>query len=398
MIKTNPIPGAKIWTRPFILILAVSFLLFLSMYMLLPTLPIYAQTLGANETIAGTIVGLFTISAVLVRPFFGNLLDRRSRRSILITGIVILLVSVLAHTLAFFIAILLVLRVAHGVGWGASTTASATIASDLVPADKRAEGMGYYGVASTIAMAIGPALGLYLIGSGNFKILFFSSAIIAALGLAGAFFLNYEKKLQIAKAARVQATRGVIIERTALPPSLVLLFVTVTYGGIMTFIPLYANTRGVENIGLFFTVYAVVLLVSRPLIGRLADRFGGYKFVAPGILLVAAALLLLGQARSLPLFLISGVVYGIGFATVQPVLNAAMISLAPIERRGAANATFSVAMDLGIGLGSIILGLVVQNAGYAFMYGSSAIFALAALIVYFSVLHKKLIKVNTEEK
>ena len=391
MSKTHPATGAKIWTKTFILVLTVSFLLFLSMYMLLPTLPIYAQTLGANETIAGTIVGLFTISAVVARPFFGNLLDSKGRRSILITGVVITIVFILAHTLAFLIAILLVLRVAHGIGWGASTTASATVASDVIPAEKRSEGMGYYGAASTIAMALGPALGLFLIGSGNFRILFFSSAVIAALGLIGAFFINYEKRSEFARTPGVHNVRGVILEKTALPPSLVLLFTTVTYGGIMTFIPLYATSRGVQNIGLFFTVYAVVLLISRPLVGRLADRYGAHKFVAPGLLVVAAALVLLSQAESLPLFLISGIVYGLGFATVQPVLNAAVITLAPFERRGAANATFTVAMDLGIGLGSVILGFIVQNSSYAFMYGSSAIFAVAALIVYFSVLHKKLI-------
>jgi len=131
-------------------------------------------------------------------------------------------------------------------------------------------------------------------------------------------------------------------------------------------------------------------LISRPIIGKLADRYGGQRFLVPGILVTAASLILLTKATSLSLFLLSGVIYGIGFATVQPILSALVITLAPPERIGAANATFAVAMDLGIGLGSIILGFIIQKAGYVYMYTSSAVFAILALIVYYAVLHKKL--------
>lgn len=382
---------AQIWNKTFTLNLVVTFFMFLSMYILLPTLPIYAQTLGGSETIAGTIVGLFTFSAVLVRPWFGNLLDQKGRKLILITGIIISFISIVAYNLAFYIVTLLALRVIHGIGWGASTTASGTIASDVVPADRRAEGMGYYGVAGTIAMALGPALGLYLVKSSSFTILFIVASILAGLGLIGSFFINYEKgHVKAVKKGEGAPAKGVILEKTAVPPSIVLFFIALTYGGIVTFLPAYANSRGIQNIGLFFTVYALVLLASRPIIGKLADRYGGGKFLVPGILVIAASLVLLTRGSSLPMFLLCGVLYGLGFATVQPILNTLIISLSPPERRGAANATFALAMDLGIGLGSIILGFIIQKAGYMYMYNISAIFAIAALIFYYAVLHKKL--------
>jgi MFS family permease len=388
--KDYTVSETSIWNRNFILNLAVTFSLFLSMYMLLPTLPIYARTLGGNETIAGTIVGLFTLSSVLVRPLFGNLLDRQGRKLILITGIIISIIAILAHNLAFHLVTLMVLRVIHGIGWGASTTATLTIASDLIPAEKRNEGMGFYGISSIIAMSLGPALGLSLLNY-SFSMLITASTILAALGLFVTFFINYEKSQnKIVRKAETRPGKVVIFEKTAIPPALVLLFITLTYGGIVSFIPLYAGNRGIQNIGLFFTVYAIVLLISRPLIGRLADRYGGRKFVAPGILLIAAALVLLVKADSLPLFLLSGIVYGLGFATVQPILNAVVVSLAPPERRGAANATFSTAMDLGIGIGSILLGFIVQKAGYEYMYGISAIIPLLAIAIYYLTLYRKL--------
>ena len=390
MNKSYAISETSIWNRNFILNLTVTFLLFLSMYVLLPTLPIYARTLGGNETIAGTVVGLFTFSSVLVRPLFGNLLDRRGRKSILIIGIIISILAVIAHNLAHNLVVLLALRVIHGVGWGASTTATITIASDLIPAEKRNEGMGFYGIASIIGMAIGPALGLSLMNY-SLTLLLAASTILAALGLLVSFFINYENsRNKMAKKSTAGTARALILEKTAIPPALVLLCVTLTYGGIVSFIPLYAGARGVQNIGLFFTVYALVLLISRPIIGRMADRYGGRKFVAPGILLIAAALVVLIKADSLPLFLLSGIIYGIGFATVQPILNAIVVSLAPPERRGAANATFTTAMDLGIGIGSIILGFIVQQSGYESMYGISAIFAVLGIVVYYLILYRKL--------
>jgi len=390
MLKANPAPEARIWNKTFFLILFVSFLMFLSMYMLLPTLPLYAQTIGGNETVAGTIVGIFTLSAVLVRPWFGNLLDRKGRKVILIIGIGIFLVSVLAYNLAFSIITLLALRVVHGIGWGASTTATGTMASDVIPAARRAEGMGYYGIAATIAMSLGPALGLYLVEYSNYTILFTGAAIIAAVGMAGSIFINYETPRKNQADAKASHVKGVILEKTAIPPAVVLFFITLTYGGIISFLPSYSDYRGVKNIGIFFTVYALVLLFSRPIIGKLADRYGARKFLVPGILLIATALLLLANASSLPIFLLVAVVYGLGFGTVQPILNALVISFSPPERRGAANATFAVAMDLGIGLGAVTLGFLAQQMGYVYMYASSVIFALLALVMYYALLHKKL--------
>ncbi len=390
MLKANPESEGRIWNKTFFLILLVSFCMFFSMYMLLPTLPLYAQTLGGNETVAGTIVAFFTLSAVLVRPWFGNLLDRKGRKIILIIGVGMFLVSSLAYNLAFSIITLLALRVVHGIGWGASTTATGTIASDVIPAVRRAEGMGYYGISATIAMSLGPALGLYLVEYSSYPVLFTGSAILAALGLVGSLFINYETPRKNQDEAKASLVKGVILEKTAIPPALVLFFITLTYGGIVSFLPSYAAYRGVENIGVFFTVYALVLLFGRPIIGRLADRYGEQKFLVPGILLIAVALLLLVKASSLPMFLLVGVVYGLGFGTVQPILNALVISLSPPERRGAANATFAVAMDLGIGLGAVTLGFLAQKMGYEYMYGCSSIFALLALVMYFTLLRKNL--------
>lgn len=284
-----------LWTKTFVLIIMVNLLMFTSMYVLLPTLPVYAQEIGGSETMAGLIVTLFTFAAVVVRPFSGNLLDRRGRKTVLLVGIGIFLLSAVAYNWAYVVWLLLALRMVHGVGWGVTTTASGTVAADIIPAPRRGEGMGYYGISAVIAMAIGPYLGLFVIGKYSFTALFGLSIAFAAAGLLAAMLINYEQK---ATGAPKKAEKGVIIEITAIPPALVLFFVALTYGGIVSFLQSYAGYRGIENIGPFFSVYAIVLLLSRPVMGKLADKSGADPVLIPGILLVAAALL--SSARLTP--------------------------------------------------------------------------------------------------
>lgn len=376
-----------LWNRSFLQVILVNFLMFTSMYVLLPTLPVFAQKIGGSDTVAGLIVGLFTLSAVLTRPWSGNLLDRKGRKIVLVAGILVFLFSSVSYNWAYMIWALLALRVVHGAGWGFTTTAAGTIAADVIPASRRAEGMGYYGISTTIAMSIGPALGLFIVKQYSFTVLFWVSAGFAMAGLLTGLIINYEG---IDAGGRGKTVKGVVIERSAVPPALVLFFIALTYGGVVSFLPAYAAERGIANIGPFFTVYAVVLLLSRPVMGKLADRYGAGPLLVPGISLVIAALFSLMAAKSLAMFLVAAVLYGVAFGAVQPVLNAVTITLAPIERRGAANATFFSAMDLGIGLGAVTLGALSQKVGYSFMYGGSSVFILLSLVVYFTVLRSKL--------
>lgn len=387
MIEDSKAKIQPLWTKSFFLVMTVSFLMFTSMYILLPTLPGYAVKLGGDEKVAGLIIGLYTVAALAVRPWVGNLLDRRGRKVVLIPGIAVFILSSLAYNWISAVWLLLAFRLLHGVGWGATTTSTGTISADVIPAPRRAEGMGYAGISMTLAMAVGPALGLYLVKDYSYTLLFMVSGAIALAALVVSFFINYEG---IKGHGKTAGEKGPLIEKTAVPPALVLFFITLTYGGVITFLPQYAKFRGIENIGLFFTVYALILFISRPITGKLADRFGSGPILVPGIFFVAGALVTLVYAKSLGMFLFSGVLYAIGFSAVQPVLNALTISLAPIQRRGAANATIFSSMDLGIGLGAVILGVLSENFGYAAMYGVSAAFPLVALVVYFVSLKGKM--------
>jgi len=173
------------------------------------------------------------------------------------------------------ILVLLIIRFIHGFGWGASSTASSTIASDIIPKSRLGEGMGYFGLTSTLAMAVAPALGLELLSVYGFNMVFYTSAGVVLISIFIALLIKYHKPDVLPKPepdVLVKSEETGIIERSAILPAIVIFFVTMTYGAIVSFIALYAGQKQIENIGLFFTIYAVALLISRPYFGRLTDR------------------------------------------------------------------------------------------------------------------------------
>lgn len=389
-----------LWKKQFLLLILLNFLLFFSMYLLMPTLPIYVQRIGGSATAAGLTIGLFCVSAVLTRPWFGQLLDNRGRKTVLVAGTLIFLTASVAYRWTDTLWMLLFLRFVQGIGWAASSTATGTIAADVIPAFRMSEGMAYYGASSVIAMALAPALGLWMIEGFTFPMLFFTSAIFCLAVLITSVAINYEgirRANNITPPAnKDQGQTGAVkaskIEKTAIAPSLVLIFSAVTYGGVVTFLPTYAAFRGVSNVGLFFTIYALMLLVSRPFVGRWADKNGPGSVILLGILLLIVSHIMMVAATNLVWFLAVGLIYALGLGSVQPILNAVTVSLAPADRRGAANATFLTAWDLGIGLGSVALGVISENFGFVVMWGAAGFSAIISLIVYLAVLRNKVRK------
>ncbi|MCL6447821.1 MAG: MFS transporter [Armatimonadetes bacterium] len=367
----------KLWTRDFLLICLSNLATFMGFQMLMPTLPVYVDFLGGKESEIGLVIGFFTISAVIIRPVAGKGVDTYGRRGIYLLGLLVFTLSCLLYNWTYTIPLLLLVRFLHGFGWGASSTAAGTVAADVIPKQRLGEGMGYYGLAATIAMAVAPATGLYLINEFSFPVLFYASTGLAALAFLLGSLIHYRKM----PAARAE-TKGALFEKSAFRPSLVIFFVAMSYGSVVSFIALYAAEKGIANIGVFFTVYAVTLAFTRPFSGILLDRKGYDVVVYPGLLAIAAALLLLSRAEYLGMFLLAGVFYGIGFGSVQPGMQALTVRNVAFHRRGAANGTFFSAFDLGIAVGALLWGAASQAVGYSQMYLWTALPVLVALILY----------------
>ncbi|MBM4760689.1 MFS transporter [Bacillus sp. B15-48] len=377
----------KIWTRDFILICVANFFIFLGFQMTLPTIPLFVEHLGGNDQLIGLVVGIFTFSALLLRPLAGHALESKGRRIVYMSGLAIFVVSVGTFGFATSIIFLFFLRVIQGVGWGFSTTASGTVATDVIPASRRGEGLGYYGLSGSLALALGPALGLVLTGFVSYEVLFLLCALLGLLAFLLAGKINY-KAVENRNVPK-QKYKWDVYEKSALPPSILLLFITVTFGGISTFLPLYSAQEGVAGIELYFLIYAVFLMVSRTFAGKLYDKKGHKVVFIPGAVLILLAMLLLAwMANSMILFL-AAIFYGLGFGLVQPALQAWSVAKAAPNRKGMANATFFSFFDLGIGIGAITFGQIGYAWGYVSIYVTSAFSVLIAIMFYLFFLWKE---------
>ncbi|QVY59936.1 MFS transporter [Cytobacillus gottheilii] len=376
----------KIWTKDFIFICLANFFVFLGFQMTLPTLPLFVEELGGNDQLIGIVVGIFTFSALLLRPYAGHALETKGRRYVYLIGLAIFVLSVGSFGFAASLTLLLVIRIIQGIGWGFSTTASGTIATDIIPAKRRGEGMGYYGLSGNIALAFGPTLGLAFVGVLSFQQLFLICGALGLTALLLARNINYKK---VEEQPVTEKRKWDVYEKSALQPSLLLFFITVTFGGIASFLPIYAAQSNVTGIEWYFLLYAVALLISRTFAGRLYDQKGHRAVFIPGALLIIAAMGLLAWLPNSLILYAAAVLYGLGFGTVQPALQAWSVKEAPANRRGMANATFFSFFDLGVGIGAITFGQVAHWLGYSSIYVVSAISVFISLLLYISFIVRK---------
>lgn len=379
-----------LWTKNFIIINVINLLIFFGFQMLLPTLPIYAKKLGGTNSIIGLVTGAFVVSSVIIRPISGLLLDKLGRQKVFLVGSFIFIVSVFSYSFVPFISAILIIRFIHGFGWGAVSTASNTIASDNIPKNRFGEGMGYFSLTSSLAMAVAPTIGLFVMSKYNFQVLFSISTILAVLSVIVAFKLDY-KKIDNKEQTKIKAS---LYEKLSITPSIIVFFVTITYGALTSFLPLYAAQKGIENIGIFFTVYAISLFISRPVFGKIIDKSGFDYAIIPGLIFIIISMALLSQSSNITMFLITAFIYGIGFGATQSSLQTMAVTGVSPSRLGAANATFFTAFDCGVGLGAVILGIISSNVGYAEMYLWASGSAIIAFILYFIIGRQRKLQVQ----
>jgi len=295
--------------------------------MLLPVLPVYVKSLGAADSIIGWIAGLSTIASILIRPFAGVALDKYGRKGIFFIGLCIVISATISYGWVSVVAMILFIRFIHGFGWGISSTSSRTIASDIIPKKRFGEGMGYFSLSSSLAMALAPTIGLKIIAYYNFRIVSIVSSILTIVALLLAFTIKYKKvdkenlKTESLKEFTQNSSKGSynesiekpfkskvnLFEKSAIAPALVIFLITITYGSIVGFISIYANDLGIKNVGIYFAIYAISLLISRPFFGKLVDRYGFDIAVFPGLTCLFLGIMVLVYANGLLMFSISGV-------------------------------------------------------------------------------------------
>jgi MFS family permease len=295
-----------------------------------------------------------------------------------VLGTAFCLALILAQEWAATLGMLLVLRMVNGLGFGFATTAGGAVAADLVPRSRLGEGMGLYAVTMGLPLGIAPPIGLWLAGRGQFSALFWLAAAVTAVSLVLALVIRVPRPA-VVRTVGARARIFSMFERTAVFPSSLMFLLISSFGVILALLALLARERGIGTVGAWFTLYAVVLSLSRAMAGRASDRFGYPQTAAVGFGFAVAGLLVMASAHSVWVLLLSAVAYGLGYGTAQPCLQAMLVSRAPAVRVGAATAFFFFAYDLGTTVGSVGGGFLAGLLGLGGVFALSAVGPLLAL-------------------
>ena len=377
-------PAQDSWIRDFLLTWINRFSFFFAHHLTRPLLPLYLVSFGASSTVIGAIVAVFTIAATISRVPVGLFIDRLGRKPFLLYGIVCFTASNFGYWWAPSIPLIVPFRILHGIGWSGCTTAIATLAADIAPKKRRGELIGYAGMASSLAGALGPVAGFALFDISGYAGVFLGAGVL----LIASFFLGFtvpEPKRMLAQKKIGDWTEAIAVRETLLP-AVVVAFLAFGQGGTLTFLPIHALKLGMANPGLWFGLYALCLLITRPVAGPLSDRISRRAVIVPGLILHLVSFLLLALASSPGWLWAAAVLGGFGVGAAQPALMAVAVDETSPQRRGQSLAQYQCFYDLGIGLGSMSLGALLDmvDQNFSVMYFTTVGVSFAGLCLYHS--------------
>jgi predicted MFS family arabinose efflux permease len=380
-------PAPRLFTPRFFLMCGFSFTVFLSAFQLLPVAPYRILALGGSAAVAGLFLGFLTYSSALTAPVTGALVDRLGARRILIVSSLAITAFSLIYAVLPRYSLMLVLVVVHGLFWSGLLSASSTYAASLVPASRRAEGLGYWGLSTVLAVSMAPTIGLWVYSHGGWTAMCLEAAGLNLLMAAIAWRLPRESLAAGPRAVDVKT----LLEWRVLAVSGALFLYSFGYGGLTSFIALYTDANDVTPRALYFTVFSLAIIFTRPFAGRFADRAGYRRVFLPAVGLVVLAFLLLAVGGTRTLLIASAVLFGTGFGSAYPAFLGHVLKFVDENRRGAAFGSIIGMFDTGIGTGSIAMGWIVEHFGYRAAWGSAAALA-ACSIPYFVLVERRVFR------
>lgn len=371
-------PAAKLWTRDLVLIILVNLCVFTNHIMSLSTFPFFIQSLGGSEAIAGICAAAFAFVAVIIRPFVGWWLDNGVRKVALVVGLLLLGAAPLGYVFVPVLSMSIAFRMLHGVGLSFSNSTTATVASDVICRPRFAEGMGYFGMATALASAIAPALGLSLMEGFGFSALYAVAAAIAGLGLVLFAFVR-TRKVDVPKKKLDLRT---IINRDSLPATATMLVFMLTFGALENFVAIFAAENSLPSGSIYFIVMSVMLLVVRVTLGKLVDQRGEAIFVYTCNAAMLVAFLLLAFVPNTATYILSAALAGYAFGGLEPSLQSMAVHTSSDETRGSANSTFLCGYDIGYGLGGGLAGSLITAMGYSSMWMIVSLACVVSVLIY----------------
>jgi MFS family permease len=382
---------------------------------LLPTLPLFIETLGGSGQQIGIVMASFAIGLLAARPALSRLADTQGRKIVMVIGLIAialapfgyLLVQMLPHlivsimllgrtfTVDVSILVLIAIRAFHGISIAAFVVAYSALVIDLAPPANRGELIGYMTLVNPIGLALGPALGGFLYEASGFFVAFLVMGILGIVGLLLVLRLEEPYRPQNSDekfpAEGAEAFWSQLWTGRVRIPAVILLLVGLAFGTLSTFVPLYVREAGLAlNVGLIYTASAIASFISRLVVGRASDRHGRGRFITASLAIYSLAMGLFWLAKSAPLFLLAGMIQGFAAGTLIPMIAALMGDRSSPSDRGRTFGLTMVGFDVGIALAGPVFGTIADSLGYRGIFGLSGLMTLVGLVVFVTASSKDL--------
>lgn len=377
----------RLFTRDYLLVVGTNFLFYLVYFQLMLWTTTYAlDVLHVDVSSAGLAAGLFILAALVSRLLSGHFIDALGRRRLLLAGSGLYAATTALYFVASGPLALDVVRVLNGLAYGVASTAASTIVATIVPLRRQGEGIGYFTLGVTVASALGPFLAIHFTHAGDFMTNPVLCLVVAAIAFGLSFLLDVPAhRMTREERSEMRSWRiSTFLEISALPVSVVALLGGVSYSAVLAYVGAYSHSLGLEQAGsVFFLLFALTSVVSRPMTGRLLDEFGGDVVVYPALAFLALSMVLVAMADTGLVLAAGALVLGLGYATITSACHALAVFVSPSPHVGRATATYFVLLDVGVGVGPYTLGLLEPAFGFRAVYWAGAVVALAGVLYYF---------------
>lgn len=375
----------RLWNRNYILVMTANFLLFFSLYCLMPILPIYlSEQLHAGRDIIGKVMGGFIVTGLMVRPFSGFLVDSFPRKKVLMVCYLVFMLFNFGYIFASTVLAFALIRTLQGFAFGSTSVSNSTVAIDVLPSCRRNEGIGYYGISNNLAMAVGPSVALFLYHHiPNIQIVFSVPLLSAMLGFACVLAVKNRPRALVKVQTPMSLDRFFLVK--SVPEGLTLTTFAFASATLTTYLAIYSTQElGLySGSGIYFLVMASGLIMSRVFTNKWVRRGFIVENVKAGMLLVIAGFFLFVGIQSLAAYYISAFVIGLGYGTMCPSYQSMFINLAPNSRRGTANSSYLTSWDVGAGIGIFSAGYIAESTSYHTVYWLCLGLCVVGAAVYF---------------
>ncbi|AWE07225.1 MFS transporter [Lysinibacillus sp. 2017] len=375
----------RLWTKDFILVSAMNFLLTLVFYLLIVIMGGYAiEVFHASTSQAGLVSSIFMVGALIGRLFMGRYIEKIGYRKLLFVGLILYMLTSGLYFIQTGIGFLLITRVIHGVMLGVTLMVVTASIAHIIPPSRRGEGIGYFSLSTILATAIGPFLGILLVQHASYNVIFAGCVGLGVISLIVALMVNIPNPVHTdAPPEKMSLSLKSFIEPRALPISIVILVLAFCYSSVLTYMNFYANELDLAKVASFFFIaYSIAILISRPFSGKLLDKKGANYVMYPATVIFALGMLVLSTAHSGFTFLLASVLIGFGYGNIQSCCQAVAIKSVPPEKIGLSTSTFSIFLDLGLGFGPYLLGAVIAILSYSQLYAVLAVVILLSIVLY----------------